>query len=130
MKFEIYTLIDITETRARFNKADPLWHQQQNFITVIQTLGLRANPVVTKSPRFSKADLKKYEFGSNFKGRKTVWQLEFEYEQEEASSISTLIEDFNMVPVIVNLKEDVKFNNSMFDTKCSEYKNIIFKCAD
>lgn len=130
MKFEIYTLIDITETQARFNKNDPLWHQQQNFMTVIQTLGLRANPVVKKSPTQFTADIKDYDFGSKFKGKKSVWHFEFEYEQQEVVSVGSLIDDFDLVPVITDLNEDAKFNNSMFATKDPKSRNIIFKCVD
>lgn len=130
MKFEIYTLIDITETQARFNKNDPLWHQQQNFMTVVQTLGLKANPVVKKSPTQFTADLKDYDFGSKFKGKKSIWHFEFEYEQQEAVTVDTLIDDFDLVPVITNLNENTKFDNSMFVTKNSSSRNIIVNCVD
>ena len=130
MKFEIITLIDITETRAKFDKSNPAWHQQQNFITVLSTIGIRSNPIVEKSPICTVEPVKGNGFGTVFKEEQKIWRLQFEFESEEAHSVDFLIEDFDLVPVISGLDETVKPKNSVFETKSRSYRNTIFKCYD
>jgi hypothetical protein len=131
MKFELETLIDITETRAKFDKNNPDWHRQQNFITIISTLGLRVNPVVEKSPVIEEvASLSGKGFGSRYKGNNCIWKLEFIIDQEDAHSVEMMINDFNLVPVITNLSETVNLKSSVFDTMSKTDKNIIFKHID
>lgn len=130
MKFEIITLIDITETRAKFDKSDPAWHQQQNFITVLSTIGIRANPIVEKKPVCSFEAVKGQGFGTVFKGEHNIWRLEFEFEGESAHSLEFLIDDFDIVPVIAGLEETAKLKNNVFETKSRSYRNTVFKCYD
>ena len=130
MKFEIITLIDITETRAKFDKSNPAWHQQQNFITVLSTIGIRSNPIVKKSPVCTVESVKGNGFGTVFKEEQKIWRLQFEFEREEAHSVDFLIEDFDLVPVISRLDETVKLKNSVFETKNRSYRNTVFKCYD
>lgn len=130
MKFEITTLIDITETRAKFDKKDSAWHQQQNFITVLSTIGIRSNPIVNKTSVCVFEPIKGQGFGTVFKGEHNVWRLEFEFESEAAHSVEFLIEDFDIVPVISGLTETAKLKNSVFETKSRSYRNTVFKCYD
>ena len=44
MRFIIHTLVDITETGSRRGEDPKQYRQQQNFLTVMQTIGLRVNP--------------------------------------------------------------------------------------
>ena len=130
MKFEITTLIDITETRAKFNKSDPAWHQQQNFITTLSTIGIRANPVVEKSPICTLEPVKGNGFGSSFNGEQKIWRLQFDFESEGAHSIEMLKQDFDMVPIIKGLDETVNLKEPVFDTLSKGRKNTVFKCYD
>lgn len=130
MKFEIITLIDITETRAKFDKSDSAWHQQQNFITVLSTIGIRANPIVSKTPVCTLEPVKGNGFGSSFNGEQKIWRLQFEFESEGAHSIDLLKEDFNLVPVIVHLDETVNIKEPVFDTTSKGRRNTVFKCYD
>jgi hypothetical protein len=124
MKFKMKTLVDITETNARFNKADPAWRQQQNYITVLQTIGLRANLNVI-SVSSQEEDLKGQGFGSSYKGNKKVWTLEFDIDYG-STSVEFLENDFNNVPVIAGLDETIDLKTSAFRTKDSKIRNIIF----
>lgn len=130
MKFEIITLIDITETRAKFDKSNSAWHQQQNFITVLSTIGIRSNPVIETTSTYTIEAVKGQGFGTVFKGEQKIWRLEFEFESEAAHSIEFLIEDFDIVPIIAGLNETVKLKNSVFETKSSAYRNTMFKYYD
>ena len=131
MKFELETLVDITETRAKFDKNDPDWHRQQNFITIVSTLGLRVNPVVEKTSIVTEeSSLSGKGFGSRYKGQNKVWRLEFEIDQEDAHSIEMMIKDFHLVPIISNLSETVNLKSSVFDTSSKTDRNITFNHVD
>lgn len=125
MRFELRTLIDCTKTNARFNKNDSSWHQQQNYLTVIQTLGLRVNPIIEQNKVLTE-DVKKSNFGSEYKGKHKIWIIEFRIEYESGLSVQNLENDFNLVPVISGLDETAKFEKNLFLTKDDQYKNIDF----
>ena len=129
MKFEVLTLIDITETKARFNKTDPLWLQQQNYITFVQTLGLRVNSYIDKT-KVLVDDVTGLGFGTSYKGQQKVWKVGFTVEYEGGLSVEDLVNDFHLVPVINNLEETIKLKDCMFDSKNPKTCNIIFKCVD
>ena len=130
MKFRLYTLVDITETGARRGD-DPKQHrQQQNFLTVIQTIGLRVNPTYVGPPKIIKDIPSKYGLGEDYKNKQNIWQYSFVIDYEEALSIDTLVNDFNLIPVIVNLDETVQFENAVFLSKNSNKINIFFEVDD
>jgi hypothetical protein len=128
MRFRLKTLIDITETGARKGE-DPLqYKQQQNFLIALQTISMRANPIANRSPTVENLDsLGGLSFGNKYKGPNRVWTLDFEFESENQHSLEMLLEDFNLVPVISQLTETVKLDNSVFITKDSKSKNIVFE---
>ena len=131
MKFRLITLVDITETGARFNKNDPAWHQQQNFITVMQTIGLRVNIHYDRAPEVSKTQVKDLGFGSQFKGSQKVWTFEFATDFENALDMDMLLSDFDIIPIITGLEESAKFENPVFKTSDPTQKNIVFiNCSD
>lgn len=127
LKFDIYTLVDITETRARRGDDVVAYKQQQNYLTVLQTIGLRVNPTVTKSPLLTEEKIK---FGSAYKNTNKVWKLRIEIEYEDALSEEMLINDFELVPFISGLEETAKFKDDVFVTKDPKYQNIIFVQTD
>ena len=126
MRFKFYTLVDITKTDARFNKSDPSWHQQQNYLTFLQTLTLRVN-VELENLKAETVNLKDIGFGSSYKGEQTVWSGEFSVEYEGGLTTEMLDSDFHLVPVINGLDETVKFKDCVFDTKTKTTKNIVFE---
>ena len=126
MKFRLQTLVDITETRARRQDEDKFAYKQEaNFQTVIQTIGLRANLFYDKSPQIDNISVLKLGFGDKYKGKQKVWTFDFEIESEGALSINTLNEDFNLVPVILELTETAKLEQALFRTVNGD-TNIIF----
>ncbi len=129
MRFKLRTLIDITDTNARFDKSNPDWHRKQNYITLIQTISMRANPIIEKSPKISKHNISNMGFGSNFNGLHKVWELEFHTDFAEIQ-IEDLESDIDLVPIISNLSETIKLDKSIFQTKDDEKRNIIFEEID
>ena len=125
MKFIIKTLIDITQTNARQGDGDA-YKQQQNFMSALQTIGIRANPSNIKVTQQEQAVT---EFGSMYKGKHTVWNMHFEIEYG-ATSVDLLKVDFDLVPIINDLSETVKLDTAIFFTKDSKTTNIIFEEID
>jgi hypothetical protein len=127
MKFKIKTLVDVTETRARKSDNPVLTKQQANFMTLYNTIGLRTNAVDFVTT-ITKEDAK--IFGSSFKGKKTVWTVEFYVEAEDSLTVDMMLGDFDLVPFITDLTEDAKFSSSVFRTQDSTHTNIIFEQLD
>lgn len=124
MKIIIETLIDITETQARRGDDRLAVNQQANYNTVIQTAGLRANP--TPGPvTVNEKDITGM-FGSVYKGKHLVWNIEIEYEYEGGVNIEMLQDDFDLVPIITGLTENITLENSVVRTKDKKLANIIF----
>jgi len=129
MKFEITTLVDVTETCARFDTTSSEWQQQQNYITMLNTIGIRANPTVNKSPSIHEAGINGMGFGTKFKGVHKYWTFEFEIEYGE-TAVDIMSEDFNLVPIIAELDESAKFKDSTFNATNNVNRNILFKRID
>lgn len=126
MIFELYTLIDITETKAKRGGDPFLLNQQQNFLTVLNTIGLRANPSILSPPKVVTEFPK---FGTKYKNAKHAWRFVFEIEYG-SHSVEMLKDDFNLIPIINNLNEDCKIELPVFDTKKQNTINIKFKLVD
>lgn len=125
MEFKIITLIDITETGCNRGPETVEYSQQANFNTVVQTIGLRANPT-PKWVKQRQGGIGNLDFGSAYSGRHNYWEFVFEIEYG-LTNIEDLIKDFNMVPVITSLNETIQLNTSVFDTSNKETKNIMFE---
>jgi|11BtaG_2_1085332.scaffolds.fasta_scaffold01265_14 hypothetical protein len=126
--FNLHTLVDITETNEyRPSNGQLRYRQQQNFQTVINIIGLRANVITIKSPVVSLSS--NYKFGNLYKTKQKVWTYVFSIEQEGAIEKDMLIHDFNHVPVIIELEETAEIRNKLFLTK-GDYTNIIFDIID
>ena len=128
MKFNLYTLADITPTGARRGEGTP-YHQQQNYMTVLQTISIRANPSNIKVSKET-ASLTKLEFGKSYKGKHCVWCMSFDIEYEEAHSVETLVNDFDLVPFITGLEETVEFDKGIFISEKSDHTNVFFELVD
>jgi hypothetical protein len=130
MRFRLYTLVDITETRARRGDDPKAARQQQNFLTVLQTIGLRVNPTYNKSPQIIEDTPSRLGLGKNYKNKQRVWQFDFEIEYEAALDLDILNSDFDLIPIIDGLNETAKFDNSVFLTQNPLKSNIIFEVDD
>lgn len=131
-RFIIQTLIDITETKQfRHQPGQELAkNQQQNFSVLLQTIGLRANPIFTQGPRVEEQDLKEFYFGSAYKGMHNVWTFVFDIEyigafSDQYSDMGLLTTDLHFVPIITGLNETIDPKLAVFDTSSSEYRNTV-----
>jgi hypothetical protein len=130
MRFTIHTLVDITETHARRGD-DPKQHrQQQNFLTVLQTIGLRVNPTYLEAPEVIKEVPSKLGLGTSFKTKQSVWKYVFDMEYDGALDVETLVNDFDLIPIITQLDETANFENAHFLTKNTALTNITFQIDD
>ena len=123
MQFELYTLIDITRTDARRGEDPVLYKKQQNYLTAMNTIGLRANPTINKYPKIVTDHP---TFGTAYKGKNTVWKLSFDIEYEDATSVELMQTDFNLIPVITGLDETVELQHQAFLTQDKQFFNIVF----
>jgi hypothetical protein len=130
MRFTIHTLVDITETGMRRGEDPTQYRQQQNFLTVMQTIGLRVNPTYITSPEIVKDIPSKYSLGTKYKNKQNIWQYEFDIEYTDALDINTLKNDFDLIPIITGLDETVSFENDVFITKNPSINNIFFNLYD
>ena len=129
MRVIITTVIDITETNARKHDDNLLRQQQANYLTVLQTVGLRVQlkPIECKT---YVGDVSSFGFGSSIQDKQRYWTFEFTYDQEGAITTDTLVDDFDLVPIITGLKDTVNIKNSAFRTNHRTDCNIIFKLSD
>lgn len=131
MEYMLYTTVDITNTgqyRTELGKEADRW-REQNFQTVLQTLGIRGNISYRKSP--TQSEISGHIFG--FKTNKIirVWQFEFNTEREQLfekdrNPVGYMIDDFDGVPYISGLDESMEQNYDVFVTEGLAC-NIIFQ---
>jgi len=125
--YKITTLIDITKTNVvRNGNNSKERYQQSNFETLWQVIQLRIQPENIKDPSMRSMNLKQCKFGSKFKGNKNIWVFIFEVDQSDpfGRNFDGLYGDFNGVPFINNLDENVKFTNSVFNCTDEKEKNL------
>lgn len=123
MHFRIKTLVDITETniRRQHNKKS---YQQDNFDTVIQTIGLRVN--IDNIKVYTVDEPCDNQFGSDYAEIQKVWIFDFEPSAIDSTSVGAMQEDFNQIPFIDQLDETVEFETPCFLTTDARKQNIIF----
>lgn len=126
MRFQLLTLVDITRTNARRGDDPYLQKQQQNYLTALQTISLRANPIINSVPVCEEKSIKGLGFGSSYAGKQRVWRLNFAFESDEQHNLDYLVQDFNYVPIINNLDESAIFKDAAFITTSKENTNIVF----
>lgn len=124
MNYRLLTLIDITETGEHHGPDNKAMSQQANYNTLIQVLGLRANPTPHKTVSHHTDTMKGLGFGTKYKGKQRYWECEFEIEYG-AVPVEDLLADFDLVPVITGLDETVKLDVPIFSSYDSQTKNII-----
>lgn len=124
MIFELKTLVDITNTNARRGVDPKLIQQQDNFNTVMNTIGLRVNvDIITVDSKIE--DVSELFPWTNAKER--VWTFLFEVEYAEALNIDMLTSDFDIIPVNVGLDETASNPNKIITTSRQNETNISFK---
>jgi len=133
MKIIVKTLLDITETKKhKHNCVDKLEvNQQANFMSFFNCLSMRFNPYYDVAPQVTEQDIEGLGFGSNHKGVQKVWTFEFTIETVVAGiDQQTLINDFDLIPMIGGLQESIQINNNVFMTTDDKTRNIVFILPD
>lgn len=133
-----YTLIDITPTGFTRKPKTPEQiirrNQQRNYETFIQLISLRSQPNILHQPKKLKdVQIEDHVFGNYYMPSLfpyTVWVFDFESEQavayaDDTSPVGSLIQDFNNIPVIDNLAETAKINNTI--NTLGEHTNTYFQ---
>ena len=120
MIYCLYTLVDITATGHYKSRNDLERLQQQNFDTVMQTIGLAGNIYYERAPEIQPADI----FGnSEQKCWYFEWRMEIEHLfEQDGDELARLKDLFEYVPVITALTETAEFDRPMFKLG----HNIIF----
>ena len=134
MEYKLYTTVDITNTgqyRTEPGKESDRW-REQNFQTVLQTLGMRSNISFKKAP--TQTEISGHIFGFNTNKIIRVWQFDFSAEREDffekdGNPIGYLIDDFDGIPYISGLDESMEQNYDVFVTEGPSC-NIIFSKRD
>ena len=130
MDYTLYTTVDITKTgqyRSEPGTESARW-KEQNFQTVLQTLGIRANIMFNKSPVMIATNGKIVGFDTN--QIINVWHFDFSTERDhlfelDGDPVGQLIKDFEGVPYIAGLDESMEQNYSVFVTD-GRSRNIVF----
>ena len=131
MEYKLYTLVDITHTGQHRNepsKEQDRW-REQNFQTVLQTLGIRANVSFQNKPTMTEVRGRTVGFDTDEIIR--VWRFDFNTEREDSpyeikdNSVGYLIQDFHLVPYIAGLDELMEQNYAVFNTT-DPGANIVF----
>lgn len=131
--YTAYTLVDITNSNITSHKShnDSGYNQQQNLNTLIQTIGLRSQPIDIKVSVLYAQDVVKYRFGNSFRGLHNVWKFDFASEHSDVYSnnndnVYFLKKDCHRVAFTPFLDETVNFVNNIFDTVNEDTINIYF----
>ena len=132
--FAGYTLVDITDTGVlRYSSELTVErNQQRNWESVLQIIGLRAQPIDIISPRNPKmVSMNGHEFGSFYKDSQRCWKFMFFVEHsdifgDQINPTMLLEQDFDQIPVITGLNETAGFPDPVFCT-AGILKNIYFK---
>ena len=132
--FTGYTLVDITATGVTRYRLDQEFqrNQQRNWETILQTIGLRTQPMMLKGPVATESNLSDgWEFGASYQGRHRIWIWTFAVEHEDIfgtydDPVAALLKDFEQVPIISGLNETARFMLPIFYPH-GAIKNIYFK---
>ena len=127
------TLVDITATGVtRHNPAQERERdQQRNWETVLQVIGLRAQPQLISGPICREYELDvNTVFGEMYHGQQKVWIFTFGVDHEDVfldnnDPVGGLDKDFSQVPIICGLNETAKFILPIF-YPFGAIKNIYF----
>ena len=129
MNFIAYSLVDITETGARRGEDPREYRQQQNYMSFLQTLSLRFNPIINRIEKQS-INIDNIAFGSDYKKKHTVWVVKFSSESDIGMPIEEIAKDFEFVPIINELDETIDLSTPVFRTQDSALTNLILESDD
>tara|TARA_B110000858_G_C17433355_1_gene306456 strand:- start:78 stop:503 length:426 start_codon:yes stop_codon:yes gene_type:complete len=133
INYTAFTLVDVThsnEIRSKKNNTFQ-YHQQQNYNTLVQTIGLRSQPINMVTTRLLTQDVAEYGFGKRYKGLHTVWRIDFSIEHTDVfkfkgNDMYHLMNDCDGVAIITKLEETTEIKTKCFETINKNYVNILF----
>lgn len=130
MNYKLYTLVDITHTgQYRHEHGKEIAKmQEQNFNTILQTLGLRSNVFYGGGP--VTLEVKGSLIGFNTDEIIRVWRFDWTTEREnlylkDEDPVGYLKDDFQLIPYIKGLNEAMEQNYAVFNTT-DPGANIVF----
>jgi hypothetical protein len=130
MEYKLYTLVDITHTGQNRNEPgkELARLKEQNFQTVLQTLGIRANIHFTQSPAVTTVQGKLVGFDTEEILK--LWRFDFGTDRDllyecNGDPVGFLNEDFHLVPYINGLGENMEQKYAVFNTQ-DPGRNITF----
>ena len=119
--FQGYSLVDITATGMVRSTNDETAdrHQQRNWETVLQCMGLRTQPQHIQKPRINEIELDRLQFGDFYSGVHRVWTWSWAVEGAgvydlPGKPLGGLQQDFEQVPIITYLEETARFMLPIF----------------
>jgi hypothetical protein len=126
-----FTLVDITPTGVTRGEETLQRNQQRNWETILQTIGIGAQPIEVSAPQMVEVNLDYLEFGDFYQGTHKVWAWTFAVEHEdvffkENNPVGRLEEFFSQVPVTTGLTETARFMLPIFYPH-GAIKNLYFK---
>ena len=129
--YTLYTLVDITPTGVTRGPDSLRRDQQRNWETVLQAIGLVAQPSEVTEVQAHEVPMEWAEFGEFYDGRHTVWSWRFAVEHrnvfyKDNNPVGRLEELFEQVPIITGLEETARFMLPIF-YPYGAIKNIYFK---
>ena len=127
--FTAYTLVDISNTQETKHDRNRLqFFQQQNLNTLVQTIGLRSQPLDIGVQAIMTQDIVDYGFGKQYQGLHTVWKMQFSIEHSEVlSDLSQLLNDCNGIPIYTGLEETAEISSKCFETVDPTLVNLCVK---
>lgn len=112
MQYRLYTTVDISHTKQYRNEdgKEQARSQQQNFDTLLNTIGMRSNIQFDYDPKVIVAVPQDYGMIGN--KLSNIWSFEWRVEMEyvflaDHDDVALLKNDFKLVPYIPNLTETV-----------------------
>jgi hypothetical protein len=129
-----YTLVDITATGVTRYRPEQEFerNQQRNWETVLQTMGLRTQPLMINGPICTESNLADgWNFGEYYQGRHKIWAWTFAIEHQDVFLVGDnpqggLETDFEQIPVVTGLAETARFMLPIFYPH-GAIKNVYFK---
>lgn len=128
--YKLYTLVDITHTNQYRNEPgkENLRYKEQNFNTILQTLGLRSNIWYSHGPLL--IEVRGSLVGFNTDDILRLWRFDWRTERENLylkgnDPVGFLKDDFKFVPYIQGLDEKMEQHYAMFVTD-HDNLNIVF----
>ena len=127
------SLVDITATGVirHTPENETKRNQQRNWETVLQCIGLTAQPQLIEGPQTFEYEIDHQSvFGEMYHGLQKIWVFSFAVESDDVFTIGNdpvgrLDENFSQVPIICGLEETARFILPIFYPH-GAIKNIYF----